>query len=134
MNKVILLGNLTRDPEMRTLTSGSSVTSFSLAVNRKFKTKDGGAKEEVLFVDCSVWGAAAEPCSKYLSKGSKTLVEGRLRTETWEDKEGNKRSKLSVVCDNVEFLDSATKSDEPAKKNRPTAKKTFDEEVEDSPF
>jgi single-strand DNA-binding protein len=104
-NKVILLGNLTRDVEMRALPSGMSVGSFSVAVNERFKDREGNWQERATFVDCEMFGARAEAMAKYLSKGSPVFLEGRLRLDQWEDKAGGgKRSKLKVVCDNFEFV------------------------------
>jgi single-strand DNA-binding protein len=103
-NRVILAGNLTRDPETRFLPSGDAVTSFSIAVNSRYKAKSTNeVKEEVSFFDISVFGKTAENCAEYLSKGRPVLVEGRLRQRSWET-DGVKRSKIEVVADNVQFL------------------------------
>ncbi len=104
-NKVILMGNLTRDPKLASIMSGSTVCEFSIAINRKY-TVNGQEKEEVCFVDIVVWGRQADSCGKYLHKGSAVFVEGRLKTDSWEDKEGNKRSKLRVAADRVQFIGS----------------------------
>ena len=105
LNKVMLLGNLTRDPELRHTPKGSAVTDLGLALNRKVQDGNGGWKEEVTFVDVTVWGNSAENAHKYLSKGRGVFVEGRLQMDTWDDKEtGKKRSKLKVVADNLQFL------------------------------
>ena len=104
VNKVFLMGNLTRDVEMRSLPSGTSVGSFGIAVNERFKTKDGDWQERANFVDCEIFGARAEAFAKYLGKGSPVFLEGRLRLDQWQDKEGNNRSKLRVVVDNFEFV------------------------------
>src|SRR3954471_20330667 len=104
-NKVILVGNLTRDPQMRYLPSQMAVTDFGLAVNHKFKTKTGEDREDVLFIDCSIFGKGAEIINKYCQKGKQLLVEGRLKYETWEDKQGGgKRSKHTVLVDQFQFL------------------------------
>jgi len=104
-NKIILVGNLTRDPQMRYLPSQMAVTDFGLAVNHKFKTKTGEDREEVLFIDCSAFGKQGEIINQYCQKGKQILVEGRLKYDTWEDKQGGgKRSKHSVVVDNFQFL------------------------------
>jgi single-strand DNA-binding protein len=104
-NKVILVGNLTRDPQLRYLPSQMAVVDFGLAVNHKFRTKTGEDREEVLFVDCSAFGKQAEVINQYCQKGKQILVEGRLKYDTWEDKNGGgKRSKHSVVVDNFQFL------------------------------
>lgn len=106
-NKVILMGNLTRDIELKTLPSDQSVAKIGLAVNRKFRTKDGENREEVTFIDCEAWGRTAEIMNQYLSKGKPVLIEGRLKLDQWQDKEGQNRSKLKVVIENFKFVDSA---------------------------
>jgi single-strand DNA-binding protein len=104
-NKVILVGNLTRDPQLKYLPSQMAVVDFGLAVNHKFKTKTGEDREEVLFIDCSCFGKGAEIINQYCQKGKQLLVEGRLKYDTWEDKQGGgKRSKHIVVVDNFQFL------------------------------
>ena len=103
LNKVFLIGNLTRDPEVKYLPSGNAVTDLRLAVNRSYRTKDGQEREEVLFVSASVFGRTAENCGKYLHKGSPVHVEGRLKMDEWE-KDGKKNSRLTVVAENVQFL------------------------------
>ena len=103
-NRVILAGNLVRDPETRFLPSGDAVTNFSIAVNSRYKPKSTNEfKEEVSYFDIAVFGKAAENCAEYLSKGRPVLVEGRLRQRSW-DADGVKRSKIEVVADNVQFL------------------------------
>ncbi|MBI3582904.1 MAG: single-stranded DNA-binding protein [Nitrospinae bacterium] len=106
LNKVFLMGNLTRDPELRYTPNGSAVASFGLAVNRKYKQGDA-VKDETCFVDITVWGKQAENCAEYLSKGRGVLIEGRLSYRSWETDEGQKRSKLDVVANNVQFLQRA---------------------------
>src|SRR5450432_2867343 len=104
-NKIILVGNLTRDPQLRYLPSQMAVVEFGIAVNHKFKTKTGEDREEVMFIDCSAFGRGAEVINQYCQKGKQLLVEGRLKYDTWEDKQGGgKRSKHSVVVDNFQFL------------------------------
>lgn len=104
-NKVILVGNLTRDPQLRYLPSQMAVCEFGLAINHKFRTKDGQDREEVLFIDCSCFGRGGEIINQYCQKGKQILVEGRLKYDTWEDKQGGgKRSKHSVVVDNFQLL------------------------------
>src|SRR4051794_13797455 len=104
-NKVILLGNLTRDPQMRYLPSQTPIVEFGLACNRRFKTQSGEDREEVLFVDCSAFGRQAEIINQYCTKGRPLFVEGRLKYDTWEDKQGGgKRSKLTVVVENFQLL------------------------------
>ena len=106
VNIVILGGNLTRDPEVRYTPQGSAVASFGLAVNRSFKTKDGGQKEEVCFVDVETWGRQAETVGEYLKKGRPVLVEGRLMLDSWEGKDGQKRTRHKVTAMRVQFLGS----------------------------
>src|SRR5437667_12582513 len=106
-NKVILMGNLTRDPELRYTPKGTAIAKLGLAVNRVWKTETGETKEEVLFIDVEAFSRQAETIGQYLKKGSPILVEGRLRLDTWDDKQTNqKRSKILVVADNVRFLGS----------------------------
>ena len=109
VNKVFLLGNLTRDPELRYTANGAAVAGFGIAVNRKYK-QDNEWKEEVCFIDITVWGKQAESCSEYLHKGSSAFVEGRLNFRSWETEQGQKRSKLEVVATNVQFLSRAPKN------------------------
>jgi single-strand DNA-binding protein len=104
-NKVILLGNVTRDPELRYIASGTAVTDIGLAVNDRRKTASGEWVEETTFVDVTLWGRTAEVAGEYVSKGSPLLIEGRLKLDTWE-KDGKKNSKLRVVCDRMQLLGS----------------------------
>jgi len=104
LNKVFLIGNLTRDPELRVTPKGTAICSFGLAVNRQYRDESGAARDETTFVDIEAWGKQGELVSKYLTKGSPAMVEGRLRLDAWESKTGEKRSKLKVVLDNVQFL------------------------------
>ena len=103
-NKVILLGNLTRDPELRMTAGGLAIAKFGLAMNRKYTTKDGEAREEATYVDCDAFGRSAETISKYVQKGSPLFIEGRLKLEQWESQNGEKRSKLSVAVDNFQLM------------------------------
>jgi single-strand DNA-binding protein len=106
-NKVILAGNLTRDPELRYTPKGTAVAKIGLAINRKWRSETGEMKEETTFVDVDCFGKTAETVSQYLKKGRPVLIEGRLRYETWEDKQsGQKRSKLGVVMESFQFIDS----------------------------
>ena len=106
-NKVILAGNLTRDPELRYTPKGTAVARLGIACNRKWKSETGELKEEVTFVDVDAFGKTAETIGQYLKKGRPILIEGRLRYDTWEDKQTKqKRSKLGVVLENFQFLDS----------------------------
>src|ERR1700677_4366415 len=105
VNRVILIGNLTRDPQLKYLPSQTAVVEFGLATNRKFKAANGEDREEVCFVDCSAFGRSAEVINQYCQKGKLLYVEGRLKLDEWEDKQGGgKRSKLSVVVENFQFL------------------------------
>jgi single-strand DNA-binding protein len=107
LNKVLLVGRLTRDPELRYTPSNTPATDLGIAVNRNYTTREGERREEVAFVDVSVMGRQAENCCQYLRKGSQVLIEGYLRLDSWEDKSsGEKRSKLRVGADRVQFLDS----------------------------
>jgi len=105
VNRVILIGNLTRDPQLRYLPSQMPVAEFGLAINHKFKTASGEQREEVCFIDCTAFGKAGELINQYCQKGKQLYVEGRLKYDTWEDKNGGgKRSKHVVVVDNFQFL------------------------------
>jgi len=104
-NKVILLGNVTRDPEIRYTPKGTAVTELGMAVNRVYSTDSGEKREEVLFVDVTLWGRTAEIAGEYLKKGRPVLIEGRLQLDTWDDKQsGQKRSKLKVVADGLQLI------------------------------
>ena len=106
-NKVILVGNLTRDPELRYTPKGTAIAKFGLAVNRVWTSESGEKKEEVTFIDIDVFGRTAENVAQYMRKGSPMLVEGRLRLDQWDDKQtGQKRSKLGVVGEIIQFLGS----------------------------
>ncbi|MBD5778210.1 single-stranded DNA-binding protein [Pelagicoccus sp. NFK12] len=104
-NKVILLGNLTRDPELRVTPKGTSVCQFGMAVNRVYRSGDE-TQEETTFVDLEAWGKQAEIISKYVSKGNPLFIEGRLKFDSWESKEGEKRSKLKVIVENMQLMGS----------------------------
>ena len=103
-SKAIITGNITRDPELRTTTGGSSVCSFTVAVNRNYRGTDGEQKEEVSFIDCSAWGKLAETIAQYGKKGNGVLVSGRLNQRSWEDKNGNKRSSVEIVVEDFNFV------------------------------
>jgi single-strand DNA-binding protein len=112
-NKVILIGNLTRDPELRYTPKGTAIAEISLAINRKWKSEAGEAKEEVTFVEVATYGRTAEVIAQYLKKGRPIMIEGRLKLDQWDDKAtGAKRSKLRVVCESFEFLDSGNRGPE----------------------
>ena len=103
-NKVILAGNLTRDPQLSYLPSNTPITKFGLAINRKWKNQNGEMRDDTCFVDCSCFGKQAETLNQYISKGRGLLVEGRLQFQQWTAKDGAKRSKLEVVVERFEFL------------------------------
>ena len=104
LNKTFLIGNLTRDPELRYIPSGTAVANFGLAVNRKYTNSDGEKMDDVCFVDVVAWDKLAEICGEYLFKGSPVFIEGRLQMDSWEQDDGQKRSKLKVVAQNIQFL------------------------------
>ena len=106
-NKVLLIGNLTKDPELRYTPQGTAVVNLRLAINRKFRDKNQELKEEVCFVTAVVWNKQAETCNQYLHKGSPVLVEGRLQSRSWEDNSGQKRSVLEVRAERVQFMGAA---------------------------
>lgn len=109
LNRVMLLGNLTRDPEIRQTSKGQSVGDLAIAVNRSWSGEDNQRHEEVTFVDITVWGRTAENAQKYLKKGRSIFVEGRLQLDTWEDKEtGKKRSRMRVVAERLQFMNDGT--------------------------
>lgn len=139
-NQVTLMGNLTRDPELRTTPNGQSVCSFSLALNRSYKGSDGNWQEATDFIDVVAWGPLGERVSQYLSKGRPALVSGRLQSRAWEQ-DGQKRSKVEVVAQDVTFLggpggSGATSgddgsSDAPSTSAKPASKKKEDVVIED---
>ena len=110
-NRIILVGNLTRDPELRYMPNGGAVCSTGIATNRKFKKQDGSTGEEVCFVDITFFGRTAEIANQYLKRGKKILVEGRLKLDQWTDQNGGKRSKHSVIVDNMQMLDNKNSND-----------------------
>lgn len=111
VNKVILIGNVTRDPEVKFTSKGSAVTDIGLAINRTFTLDSGEKREETTFVDIELWGRLAEIAGEYAKKGRPVYIEGRLRMDTWEDKtSGQKRSRLKVVGENLQLLGSRSES------------------------
>ena len=120
-NRVVLLGNVTRDPELRYISSGTAVTEIGLAVNDRRKTPSGEWVEETTFVDVTLWGRTAEVAGEYVTKGSPLLIEGRLKLETWE-KDGKKNSKLKVVGERMQLLGS--RGDGPRGEGRPAKART----------
>jgi len=111
LNRVFLMGNLTRDPELRYLPSNTPVVKIGVAVNRRWRNQQGEQQEETTFVDCESFGRQAEVINQYLRKGRPIFVEGRLRLDQWQDKEGNNRSKMKVVIENFQFVDSRADGD-----------------------
>ena len=130
-NRVILVGNVTRDPELRYISSGTAVTYIGLAVNDRRKTASGEWVEETTFVDVTLWGRTAEVAGEYVTKGSPLLIEGRLKLDTWE-KEGKKNSKLRVVCDRMQLL-SARSEGGRGRGPRPVSSRPADEGEGDDP-
>ncbi len=130
LNKIFIMGRLTRDPELRRTQGGNAVTSFALAVDRDFKSADG--TKETDFIDVVAWRSTAEFVSKYFSKGRMAIVEGRLQMRDWTDKEGNKRRSAELVADNIYFGDSK-REDAPAGNSAPTFEE-IEEDGGDLPF
>lgn len=132
INKVFISGNLTRDPELRSTQSGMQVLGFGVAVNERFRNQQTGEWEDrPNFVDCTMFGNRAEGVSKYLSKGDKVAVEGRLRWSQWEDRSGGgKRSKLEVIVDEIEFM-AARRDEAPqqARREQPAPDYAYDDEL-----
>ena len=133
-NRVILVGNLTRDPELRYLPSNMPVCKFGLAINHRWRDKDGNQKEEVCFIDCSCFGKAGEVINQYMSKGRPLLVEGRLRLDSWTGQDGQKRSKHEVVVENFQFLGDGRREEgqgapaarsAPAQRSQPAAQSEY---------
>ena len=134
-NKVVLMGNLTRDPELRTTNNGTNVCSFTLAVNRTWRGQDGEQQESVAFVDCTAWAKAGEIIHQYMQKGRALLVSGRLESRSWEQ-DGQKRSKLEVTVEDFNFVGGvggggggASRDSAPAKSSAKKGKKDDDEVV-----
>lgn len=143
LNKVFLIGNLTRDPELRYTPSGMPVTNFAIAINRVRTNADGQRREETTFVDIETFGKNAESCHKFLAKGKTLFVEGRLRYRSWESPDGHRRNKISVVAERVQFIERArlhreTPSEEAtetySKETPYTDKSTGVSEEDDVPF
>ena len=111
-SKAIIMGNMTRDPEMRSTPSGAQVCGFSVAVNRTFKDSSGQQQEAVSFIDCSAWGKAGEIIAQYAKKGSGIMVSGRLDQRSWEDKEGQKRSRVEIVVEDFNFIGGGARNND----------------------
>lgn len=145
LNKAQIIGNLTRDPELRQTTSGQTVATIGVATNRKWKDASGQPQEEVEFHNVVVWGKLAEICGQYLKKGAKVYFEGRLKTRTWDDPDGKKNYKTEIVAENMVMLDSkgggrsfdgsssaATPAKAPANDNAPVPEEEI--KIDDLPF
>ena len=131
LNKAILIGNLTRDPELRYTPQGTAVVNISLAINRKYKSGEE-TKEEVAFVPVVAWGKTAEIINQYCHKGSPLMVEGRLQTRSWEDTAGKKQYKTEVVAENIQFL-GGKKEDKPEEESQEPKGGWLEEESAESP-
>ena len=143
LNKVLIIGNLTRDPELKYTPSGTPVCQISIAVNERWKAKDGTPMEKASFIDCVAFANSAENLSMHLKKGRQILIEGKLKQETWEEKEsGQKRSKIKVIIDSWQFVDSLKKDDacapcedgEPKQAANSASKPHEDMATDDIPF
>lgn len=141
LNQVTLMGNLTRDPELRETPNGNAVCSFSLALNRSYRDAGGEWQEATDYVDITAWGPLGERVNQYLKKGSRCLVQGRLQSRSWEQ-EGQKRSKVEVLASDVTFLDGrndnsnneANNNEEPTKSNKKNTKDVVIEDIGDEPI
>ncbi|MDO4872213.1 MAG: single-stranded DNA-binding protein [bacterium] len=139
-NKVILMGNLTADPETRTTPNGQNVTSFSLAINRTWNNANGERQEETSFINCTAWGRTGETIAKYVSKGRQLLVSGRLQQRTWQDKDtGKNRSAIDVVVEEFSFVSDGNRGGAAASSgatNEPVVEDISDEPIDlsDIPF
>lgn len=114
LNKAMIIGNVTRDPEVRTTSTGQTVASFGVATNHRWTDKDGQKQEKVEFHNIVAWAKLGEICGQYLKKGSKVYLEGRLQTRDWEDKEGGKRKTTEIIAENMIMLDRASGGSAPA--------------------
>jgi single-strand DNA-binding protein len=110
LNKALLIGNLTRDPDLKYTASGAAVANFGLAINRRYTNSDGERVEDPCFVEIVAWNRLAEVCGEYLSRGRPVFIEGRLQMDSWETEDGQKRTKLRVVAQNIQFLGGGAKS------------------------
>ncbi|MFA5069595.1 MAG: single-stranded DNA-binding protein [Candidatus Omnitrophota bacterium] len=125
-NKVLFMGNLTRDPELRYLPNGTAVATFSVASNRVYKLPTGEKKEEATFARVVVWSKRAEICAQYLVKGSSVFVEGRLQSRTWQGQDGQKHSTTEIVADNVQFIGKPKKDIQAAQAGRSDSQEPLD--------
>jgi single-strand DNA-binding protein len=128
LNKVLIIGNLTRDPEMRYTPQGTAVATLRVAVNRRFRDKNTGEnKEEVCFINAIVWDKQAETCNQYLSKGRPVFIEGRLQSRNWEDAQGQKRSVIEIRAERVQFLGAAPQAQQASQAHEGTGNPVLDE-------
>jgi single-strand DNA-binding protein len=141
LNRVLLIGNMTRDPQLRYTPSNAAVCEFGIAVNRKWTDKAGQKQEEVTFIDCTAWAKTGELINEHLRKGSPIFIEGRLKLDQWEDKQGGgKRSKLSVVVENFQFIGGKGDGEQPqgrekfTKPDKPQGSPIEDDAGLDVPF
>ena len=133
-NKVILMGNLTADPETRTTPNGQNVTSFSLAINRTWNNANGERQEETSFINCIAWGKTGETIAKYVSKGRQLLVSGRLQQRTWQDKDtGKNRSAIDVVVEEFSFVSDGSRGSASSGSAAPSSEPVI-EEIPDEPI
>lgn len=132
LNKVLLIGNLTKDPELRYTPNGTAVTNLRIAVNRKFKDRTGDLKEDTCFITVTAWDKQAEICNQYLQKGRAVFVEGILQSRSWETGDGQKRSTIDVRAERIQFL-SGTVKNESASGNEPGVKDAGDQDTVISP-
>lgn len=134
-SKAIIVGNLTRDPELRTTASGTQVCSISVAVNRSYKSNSGEQQDQVSYFDCSAWGKLGETIAQYAHKGSGILISGRLEQRSWEDKEGQKRSRIEIVVDDFNFIGGGNGGgDFSGGNNAPKAAATPADDMSDDPI
>ena len=133
-SKAIIMGNLTRDPEMRSTPSGAQVCSFSVAVNRNYRDSDGTQQEKVSFIDCSAWGKAGEVIAEYAKKGSGIMVSGRLDQRSWEDKEGQKRSRVEIVVEDFNFIGGGRSDGGSAGSNSKSSGDVAPDDISDEPI
>lgn len=124
LNRVFLMGNLVRDPELRQIPNGTSVCDMKLAVNRFFTAQDGERRQDTCFVDIVAWRRQAETCAEFLKKGAPVFVEGRLDMDQWQDNDGKRHSRLRVVANRVNFLPRGTRSDAPARESDAPARES----------
>lgn len=129
LNKVMLIGNITKDPEAKTLPTGQSLSTFSVATNRTWKDKDGSKKEQAEFHNIIAWGKLAEICNQYCKKGMKVYIEGRLQTRSWDDQNGVKKYRTEIIAENLSMLSSKSSFGSQSSSGGTQAKSTQEEEL-----